>query len=84
MIYQFIRFRGSTTTGILQIRPIYTTGFRFQRFVCNGCYDIIMISMDLSNVATINIKRVDYRCIIQGSKEEAINLINNSVLDGVE
>lgn len=40
--------------------------------------------MDLSNIATINIKRVDYRCIIQGSKEEAINLMNNSVLDGVE
>ena len=37
-----------------------------------------MMSMNLSDVAILNIKRADYRCIICGiSKNEAINLMQN-------
>ena len=37
-----------------------------------------MMSMNLSNVAILNIKSTDYRCIISGiSKSEAINLMQN-------
>ena len=35
--------------------------------------------MNLSDIATLSIKGVDYRCIISGiSKNEAINLMQNT------
>ena len=56
-------------------------GFKFQPNVCNGCHDLLMMSMNLSNIAILNIKSSDYRCIISGiSKNEAINLMENAVL----
>ena len=37
-----------------------------------------MMSMNLSDIAILNIKGADYRCIIHGiSKNEAINLLQN-------
>ena len=40
-----------------------------------------MISMDLSNIAILNIKDSDYRCIISGiRKSEAIKLMQNADL----
>ena len=40
-----------------------------------------MMSMKLSDIAILNIKSVDYRCIISGiNKNEAINLIRNADL----
>ena len=37
-----------------------------------------MMSMNLSNIAILNIKGADYRCIISGViKREAINLMQN-------
>ena len=41
-----------------------------------------MLSANISNVAIITIKNVDYRCIIHSiSRSEAINLFENSVLE---
>ena len=34
--------------------------FKFQPNVCNGCYDILMMSMNLIDIAILNIKDVDY------------------------
>ena len=47
--------------------------FKFQPDVCNGCQDILVMSMNLSDIATLNIHCADdYRCIINGiSKSEA-------------
>ena len=40
-----------------------------------------MMSMNLSDIATLNIKGSDYRCIISLiSKNEAINLMQNADL----
>ena len=51
-------------------------GFQFQPYKCNGCYDVFMMSMNLRNIATLNIIGADYRCIITGiSKSEAVNLL---------
>ena len=51
-------------------------GFKFQPNVCSGCHDLLMISMNLSDIAILNIKSADYCCIISGiSKSEAINLM---------
>ena len=35
--------------------------FKFQPNVCNRCHDLLM-SMNLSNIAILNIKGSDYRC----------------------
>ena len=40
-------------------------GFKFQPDVCNGCHDVLMISMNLSAITILNINDVDYRCIIK-------------------
>ena len=56
-------------------------GFKFQPNVCNRCHDLLMISMNLSDIAILNIKGSDYCCIINFiSKNEAINLMQNTDL----
>ena len=50
---------------------------KFQPDACNGCHDVLMMSMNLSDIAILNINRANYRCIISGiSKTEAVNLPN--------
>ena len=56
-------------------------GFKFQTNVCNRCHDLLMMSMTPSDIAMLNIKSADYRCIISGiSKNEAVNLMRNNDL----
>ena len=51
---------------------------KFQPNVCNRCHDLLMMSMNLSNIVILNIKDSNYSCIISGiSKNEAINLMKN-------
>ena len=60
----------------------FNNGFEFQDYVCNGCHDLRMLSLDISDIAIITVKNVDYRCIIHNiNKSEAINLLINSVLE---
>ena len=41
-----------------------------------------MLSVNVSDIAIITIKKVDYRCIVHNiSKSEAGNLLENSVLE---
>ena len=55
--------------------------FKLQPNVCNRCHDLLMTSMNLSNIAILNIKGSDYDCIIiLISKNEAINLMKNDDL----
>ena len=61
---------------------LFNHGFRFQDYVCNGCYDLSMLTINISDIAIITFKNVYYRCIIHNiSKSEAINLLKNSVLE---
>ena len=49
-------------------------GFKFQPNVCNRCHNLLMISMNLGDIAILNIKSTDYHCIISKiSKNEAMN-----------
>ena len=49
--------------------------------VCNGCHDLLMMSMNLSDIAILNIQGSDYWCIVSLiSKNEAINLMKNADL----
>ena len=48
--------------------------FLFQRHVCDECHDVLMMSVNLSDIAFLNINGADCCCIINGvSKSEAVN-----------
>ena len=56
--------------------------FKFQPYVCNRCPDLLM-SINLSDIAILEIKNVDYCCTTTGiSKSEAIDLLQNTDLTG--
>ena len=55
--------------------------FKFQPSVCNRTHDFLMMSINLINIAILNIKGSDYRCIINLiRKNEAIFLMRNADL----
>ena len=55
--------------------------FKFQPNVCNRCHDLLMMSINLNDIAFLKIKGSDYRCIISlSSQNEAINLLRNADL----
>ena len=35
-------------------------GFKFQNSVCNGCHDLMMFCLNISNIATITVKDAGY------------------------
>ena len=37
--------------------------FTFQPNVCNRCRDLLMLSLNLSDITILNIKSSDYRCV---------------------
>ena len=57
-------------------------GFKFQLQVCNKFLHVLVTSHDLKNTAIFTVKGVDCRCILWGvSENEAVNILNNSVLE---
>ena len=38
--------------------------FKFEPHVCNKCYDELMTAYELKNIAILNVKCVDFRCIL--------------------
>ena len=38
--------------------------FKFQAYVCNRCHDLLMMSINFSDIYISNIKNVDYCCTI--------------------
>ena len=57
-------------------------GYKFEPHNCNKWHDVLMTAYELKNIPIFNVKGVDYRCILLGiSKDEAVNILNNSVLD---
>ena len=57
------------------------TDYRYEREVCNGCHYISMMVYELRDIATLNIKDVDYQYIIWNmNRSDAINRLNNSKL----
>ena len=54
-------------------------GYKYQLYVCNKCRDLSVVVYDLKDFMILNI---DYRCYIFNTrKNDAINLLNNYVLD---
>ena len=55
--------------------------FKFQLDVCNRYHDVLMMPINLNDIAILNICGVDYRCIINRiSKREEVNLLQNADL----
>ena len=51
---------------------LFNYGFKFQDYVCNGCDDLSILSLNINDIAISTVKNVDYGCIIHNSKFEAI------------
>ena len=67
------------TIGILA--QYFNYSLAFQPNVCNRCHDLLMMSVNLSEDAILNIKGSDYCCIIRLiSKNKAISLMQNADL----
>ena len=50
----------------------------FQPYVCNEFHDLLMMSMNLSDIVILNIKGSEYCCIISGiSKTKTIKLMQS-------
>ena len=41
---------------------VFDHGFKFQNFPCNGCHDIMILCLNLSDLAITTVKNVDYYC----------------------
>ena len=55
--------------------------FKFQPNICNGCHDLLIMFINLRDIAVLNINGSDYRCIISLiGKNETINLMQNADL----
>ena len=53
--------------------------FKFQPNVCNKCHNLLMMFINVSDIAILNIKSSEYCCIISLiSKNEAIELLQNA------
>ena len=54
---------------------------KFQPNSCNRCRDLLMMSLNLTDIAILSIKGSDYCCIVSLiSKNESINLMQNADL----
>ena len=57
-------------------------GHKFEPNVCNRCHYVLTTACELKNIAILNVKGVDYRCVLSGvTKNETVNILNNSVLE---
>ena len=55
-----------------------------ERMLCRYWYfeDVLMNAYELENIAILNVKGFDFRCILWSiSWDEAVNRLNNSVLE---
>ena len=51
---------------------------KFQQDAFNGCYNVLLMSMNLSDTAILKIHGFGHRCIISAiSRSETINLMQN-------
>ena len=61
---------------------VFNNVFKFQDSVCSGCHDLMILCLNISDLAIITVKYFDYCCIIHNiSKSEAVNLLKNSELE---
>ena len=56
-------------------------GFKYEKYLCNGCHDLMQEAMTFNNAAIAYVKgsayRIHFWCM---SKDDAINIMNGSNL----
>ena len=56
-------------------------GFKYEKYLCNGCHDLMQNVMSFDNIAIVYVKGNAYRVHAwHMSKDEAINIINGDNL----
>ena len=56
-------------------------GFKFPSYVCKRYHDLLMMSMNFNDICILNIKNIDYCCILSRiGKREAVKLLQNIYL----
>ena len=57
------------------------TGFKYEKYLCNGCHDLMQKAMSFNNVAIVYVKGNAYRNNFRYmSNDNAINVMNGSKL----
>ena len=57
---------------------VFFNGLKLKLYICNRCHNLLMTSMNLSDIAISKIKNPNYCCIITGvSKSEVMKLMQN-------
>ena len=57
------------------------TGFKYEKYLCNGCHDLMQKAMSFNNVAIVYVKGNAYRIHFwYMSKDDAINIMTGSNL----
>ena len=57
------------------------TGFKYEKYLCNGCHDLMQKAMSFNNIAIIYVKGNAYRIYFwYMSKDDSINIMNGSNL----
>ena len=73
---------GSRECDICHYWYFLDKSFNYEPYLCNGCHDLMQKAMNFNDVAIVSIKGSDYRIHFwYMSKSDAINLLNNFVLD---
>ena len=56
-------------------------GLKCQKYLCNGCHNLMQKAMSFNNVAIVYVKGIAYRIYFwYMSKDDAINIMNGSNL----
>ena len=59
----------------------FNSNYTYETEVCYGCHDISRMVYEIENIAILNIKGVDFRCVIWNmARNDAIDRSNNSEL----
>ena len=67
---------------LCQYRYFKNIGCKFESNACNECHDVLMNAYKLKNIAILNVRGVDKKCILWGiSGNKAVSILNNSILE---
>ena len=81
LIKQFYQKNVSfVTIGFLKML-VKNVGCKYEKYLCNGCHDLMQKAMSFNNVAIVYVKGSAYRIHFwYMSKDDAISIMNNSNL----
>ena len=73
----------STECSLCNFYYFLDKNFKYEPYLCDGCYDMFMKTVSTQNLTIINHNGNDYRVIFAFiSKKNAYNLIKNAVILG--